>query len=85
MLRQHGAVIHELRRRIPAPVAWTPGLNRLTVAWSCAGVADALVAVSLAGSLFFNLSPAASREQVLLYLVINIFIQDYKDKKRIKR
>jgi MFS family permease len=52
--------------------AWTPGLNRLTAAQSIAGAADALVAVSLAGSLFFNLSPAASREQVLLYLVINM-------------
>jgi hypothetical protein len=71
-VRQHGAVIHELRRRIPAPVVWTPGFNRLTMAWSLAGVADALVAVSLAGSLFFNLSPSASREQVLLYLVINM-------------
>jgi predicted MFS family arabinose efflux permease len=65
-------VIHELRRRIPARAVWTPGLNRLTVAWAFAGVADALVAVSLAGSLFFNLSPAASRDQVLLYLVINM-------------
>ena len=36
------------------------------------GAADALVAVSLAGSLFFSLSPEASREQVLLYLVINM-------------
>jgi Transmembrane secretion effector len=65
-------VIHELRQRFSAPVVWTPGLNRLTVAWAFAGVADALVAVSLAGSLFFNLSPAASRDQVLLYLVINM-------------
>ena len=36
------------------------------------GAADALVAVSLAGSLFFSLSPEASRQQVLLYLVINM-------------
>ncbi len=36
------------------------------------GAGDALVAVSLAGSLFFNLSPSASRDQVLLYLVINM-------------
>jgi MFS family permease len=65
-------VIHELRRRIPSTVGWTPGINRLAVSQSLGASADALVAVSLAGSLFFNLSPSASREQVLLYLVINM-------------
>ncbi len=71
-LRQHGAVIHEFRRRIPTSVVWTPGLNRMAAAQALGGAADALVAVSLAGSLFFNLSPSASRDQVLLYLVINM-------------
>jgi MFS family permease len=65
-------VILEIRRRIPSTVDWTPGLNRLAVSQSLGAAADALVAVSLAGSLFFNLSPSASREQVLLYLVINM-------------
>ena len=37
-----------------------------------AAVADAFVTVSLAGSLFFNLSPDASRNQVLLYLTITM-------------
>jgi hypothetical protein len=71
-LRQHGAVIHEFRRRIPTGVVWTPGLNRMAAAQALGGAGDALVAVSLAGSLFFNLSPSASRDQVLLYLVINM-------------
>ena len=31
-----------------------------------------MVAVSLAGSLFFSLSPEASRQQILFYLVINL-------------
>jgi MFS family permease len=47
-------------------------LRPLAVAQILAGFADALVAVSLAGSLFFNLSPDASRTQVLLYLVITM-------------
>jgi Major Facilitator Superfamily len=71
-MRQHGTVILEIRRRIPSTVDWTPGLNRLAVSQSLGAAADALVAVSLAGSLFFNLSPSASRDQVLLYLVINM-------------
>ena len=61
-----------LRRRLPARVVWTPGLNRFAEAQALSGAADALVAVSLAGSLFFSLSPDASREQVLLYLLINM-------------
>jgi MFS family permease len=65
-------VIPEIRRRIASTVDWTPGLNRLAVSQSLGAAADALVAISLAGSLFFNLSPSASREQVLLYLIINM-------------
>lgn len=50
-----------------------PGpLRPLARAQVLAGVADALVAVSLAGSLFFNLSPDASRTQVLLYLAVTM-------------
>ncbi|MGI9030640.1 MAG: MFS transporter [Ilumatobacteraceae bacterium] len=50
----------------------SPSLDRLATAQLLSGAADALVAVSLAGSLFFSLSPEASQEQVLLYLVINM-------------
>ena len=42
----------------------------LAVTHAIGSGADAFVAVSLASSLFFNLSPAASRQQVLLYLLV---------------
>lgn len=44
----------------------------LAVAHGLSAAGDAFVTVSLAGSLFFNVSPNASREQVLLYLVITM-------------
>ncbi|MCU1390566.1 MAG: Major Facilitator Superfamily transporter [Ilumatobacteraceae bacterium] len=47
-------------------------LAPLSVAHAFAGMADAFVTVSLAGSLFFNLSPDASRKQVLLYLIVTV-------------
>ena len=65
------------------PRRWAPWARRptaidrvpftyFTAALLFAGAADALVTVSLAGSLFFNLSPDASRSQVLLYLSITM-------------
>jgi Transmembrane secretion effector len=71
-VRQHGSVLDVLWRRIPGGGGWSSGFNRLSVAQALAGAGDALVTVSLAGSLFFNLSPEASKQQVLLYLVINM-------------
>jgi hypothetical protein len=50
----------------PPRVAWFALGHRV------AGAADAMVTVSPAGSLFFNLSPDASRSQVLLYLTITM-------------
>jgi hypothetical protein len=44
----------------------------LATAQALAAAGDAFVSVSLAGSLFFNVSPNASREQVLLYLLITM-------------
>lgn len=44
----------------------------LSVAHGLSGAADAFVTVSLAGSLFFNISPDASRRQVLLYLLVTM-------------
>ena len=44
----------------------------LAVAHGLSGSADAFVTVSLAGSLFFNISPDASRQQVLLYLLVTM-------------
>ena len=49
-----------------------PDLAPLSIAHAFAGIADAFVTVSLAGSLFFNLSPDASRKQVLLYLIVTV-------------
>ncbi|MGB0112281.1 MAG: MFS transporter [Ilumatobacteraceae bacterium] len=44
----------------------------LAIAHALSAAGDAFVAVSLAGSLFFTVSPDASREQVLLYLLITM-------------
>jgi MFS family permease len=49
-----------------------PALVPLSIALAFAAIADAFVAVSLADSLFFNLSPDASRRQVLIYLIITV-------------
>ncbi len=64
------------------PVRWSRRLSAATVgigpvvplsgAHGLAAAADAFVSVSLAGSLFFNISPDASREQVLLYLLVTM-------------
>lgn len=56
------------RSRTPA----TSGLNRFAAVHGASSVADAFVNVSLAGSLFFNISADASRQQVLLYLLVNL-------------
>jgi predicted MFS family arabinose efflux permease len=69
---QHGGVLDALRRRLRVTSTRTPGLDRFAWAQALSGAADALVAVSLAGSLFFNISPEASEEQVLLYLTVNM-------------
>jgi predicted MFS family arabinose efflux permease len=44
----------------------------LATAHGLAGAADAFVSVSLAESLFFNVSPDASRQEVLLYLLVTL-------------
>lgn len=50
----------------------TPGLARFTRAHSISAAADAYVTVSLAGSLFFSISPEASRQQILTYLIVTM-------------
>ena len=47
-------------------------MGPLSAAHAVASAGDGFVTVSLAGSLFFNVSPDASRSQVLLYLVITM-------------
>jgi hypothetical protein len=52
--------------------ALPPGVPVLGAAQASAAAADAFVAVSLADSLFFSISPEASRQQVLAYLLVNL-------------
>lgn len=59
-------------RRMVVSAVGVGALAPLSVAHGLAAAADAFVSVSLAGSLFFNISPDASREQVLLYLLITM-------------
>jgi MFS family permease len=63
------ATLHvRLRRSLIGRGAVVP----LATAQGLAAAGDAFVSVSLAGSLFFNVSPNASRQQVLLYLLITM-------------
>jgi predicted MFS family arabinose efflux permease len=50
----------------------SPRVAPLSIAHGLQSAGDAFVTVSMAGSLFFNVSPDASREQVLLYLVVTL-------------
>lgn len=61
-----------LRRRLRHILLGDGPIIPLAVAHGMAGSADAFVSVSLAGSLFFNLSPDASRQQVLIYLLVTM-------------
>jgi hypothetical protein len=54
------------------PSWWTLGMKRYSAAHGLSAGADALVDVSVASSLFFSISADASRQQVLLYLLINL-------------
>jgi MFS family permease len=47
-------------------------LRSYAIPHAIAGVGDAFVTVSLAGSLFFNISANASRNQILLYLAVTM-------------
>jgi MFS family permease len=61
-----------LHRRIRQVMIGRGAVVPLATAQALAAAGDAFVSVSLAGSLFFNVSPNASREQVLLYLLITM-------------
>ncbi len=58
--------------RLTALTIGPPRQQPLAIAHGVAAAGDACVTVSLAGSLFFSLSPEASRQQVLLYLLITM-------------
>lgn len=61
-----------LHRRIRRILIGRGAVVPLATAQAVAAAGDAFVSVSLAGSLFFNVSPNASRQQVLLYLLITM-------------
>ena len=58
--------------RLAALTVGPPRQRPLAVGHAISAAADGCVTVSLAGSLFFSLSPEASRQQVLLYLLITM-------------
>jgi predicted MFS family arabinose efflux permease len=64
--------VHPLPRRVTRLIGPDDGITRFAIANGISAIGDALVAVSLAGSLFFSVSPDASRRQILLYLVITM-------------
>ena len=55
-------------RRTASP----PGFARLLVIQATGGAGDALVALALAGSLFFSVPEAAARDRVVLYLALTM-------------
>ena len=61
-------ILVRLRRTLIGRGAVVP----LAIAHGLGAAGDAFVSVSLAGSLFFSVSPDASRQQVLLYLLITM-------------
>jgi predicted MFS family arabinose efflux permease len=64
--------VHHIQRTVSRLAGPAPGVTRFAVANSISAAGDALVAVAMAGSLFFSVSPDASRRQVLLYLGITM-------------
>ena len=61
-----------MHRRVVDVLIGSGTVRPLAIAHGLAAAGDAFVSVSLAGSLFFNVSPDASRQQVLLYLLITM-------------
>jgi MFS family permease len=49
-----------------------PGFTRLARVHAASSAGDALVAIGLAGSLFFSISPEAARTKVALYLLLTM-------------
>ena len=64
--------MHGVISRVGDAVLGPPRIVPLSIAHGLSAAADSCVTVSLAGSLFFSLSPDASRDQVLLYLVVTM-------------
>jgi hypothetical protein len=58
-------------RRLRSDAA-TPAFGRLLIYQAFGAAGDALVAIALAGSLFFSVPPAQARDRVALYLVLTM-------------
>jgi MFS family permease len=72
-LRRGGAdAIDRLRHRLAEPDPERRALDRLAWVHATSGLGDALVAVALAGTLFFSVPVAAARPRVALYLLITV-------------
>jgi len=72
-LRRGGAdAIDRLRHRLAEPDPERRALDRLAWVHASSGLGDALVAVALAGTLFFSVPVAAARPRVALYLLITV-------------
>ncbi len=71
-LRRGADVADRVRRRLGEPDPERRALDRLAWVHSASGFGDALVAVSLAGTLFFAVPVAAARPRVALYLLITV-------------
>ncbi|MCU1501300.1 MAG: Major Facilitator Superfamily transporter [Ilumatobacteraceae bacterium] len=61
-----------MRSRLAVVALGPPRQVPLSIAHAISAAADSCVTISLAGSLFFSLSPDASRQQVLLYLLVTM-------------
>jgi MFS family permease len=61
-----------VRRRLAEPDPERRALDRLAWVHGTSGFGDALVAVALAGTLFFSVPVSAARPRVLLYLLITV-------------
>jgi predicted MFS family arabinose efflux permease len=59
-----------LLSRFGSTVAGPPAIRRLTITHAVDDFADALITLSLIGSLFFSVSLEASRSRILLYLLL---------------
>jgi MFS family permease len=72
-LRRGGAdAIDRMRHRLAEPDPERRALDRLAWVHATSGFGDALVAVALAGTLFFSVPVAAARPRVALYLLITV-------------
>jgi MFS family permease len=72
-LRRGGAdAIDRVRHRLAEPDPERRALDRLAWVHATSGLGDALVAVALAGTLFFSVPVAAARPRVALYLLVTV-------------